>query len=150
MQKNFDKRNVDKMLVKKLIFVYIVRLFCLVALLWKLKFGDLTPICQICQFPLIKVSGFTVPYLSDLYTCQIASQSDIKINYILVVQWWPGSHILSKHWGQHLNDADRHQTARIVVLICTYKQAGDECFYLWDAFKFNISNLWALETWEGL
>ena len=32
--KNFNERNVDKMLVKVLIFaIYIVRLFCLVALL---------------------------------------------------------------------------------------------------------------------
>ena len=27
----------------------------------------------------------------------------------------------------------------IEVLICTYyKQAGDECFYLWDTFKLNL------------
>ena len=44
--KKFDERNINEMLVKALIFVYVVRLFCLVALL---KFGDLTPICQIRQ-----------------------------------------------------------------------------------------------------
>ena len=40
---NFNERNVDEMLVKAFILFYIVRLFCLVALLWKVKVWQFDP-----------------------------------------------------------------------------------------------------------
>ena len=40
------------------------------------------------------------------------------------------------------NDADRYQTTYIEVLICTYKQSDDDCFYLWDTFNLNLSEFY--------
>ena len=28
------------------------------------------------------------------------------------------------------------------VLMCTYKQSDDDCFYLWDTFKLNLSEFY--------
>ena len=60
LHKNFDERNVDKKLVKTLIFVLYCTLI-LVALLWKVKVWRLDPDSpNSSKFPLVKDSGFTV------------------------------------------------------------------------------------------